>query len=92
VKIHVTHIRNNMALLIKDTCINCDMCDAECPNEAITFGTEIYEINVDLCTECMGHYEKPTCVTVCPINCIIVDPNHIESDVQLLDKFARLHV
>lgn len=80
-----------MALLIKDNCINCDMCDPECPNEAITFGAEIYEINSDLCTECVGFYEKPTCMDVCPINCIIVDPEHVESEEQLLAKFAEIH-
>ena len=80
-----------MALLIKDNCINCDMCDPECPNEAITFGAEIYEIDPDLCTECVGHYEKPTCMDVCPINCIIVNPEHVESEEQLLAKFAEMH-
>ena len=81
-----------MALLIKDTCINCDMCDPECPNEAITFGAEIYEINPDLCTECVGFYEQPTCMDVCPIkNCIIIDPEHQETDEQLLDKFAMIY-
>tara|TARA_R110001583_G_scaffold28426_4_gene100914 strand:- start:11365 stop:11610 length:246 start_codon:yes stop_codon:yes gene_type:complete len=80
-----------VALLIKDNCINCDMCDPECPNEAITFGAEIYEIDAALCTECVGFYEKPTCIAVCPINCIIVDPEHIESEEQLLDKFAHLY-
>ncbi|KXI21876.1 YfhL family 4Fe-4S dicluster ferredoxin [Photobacterium sanguinicancri] len=78
-----------MALFITDKCINCDMCDPECPNEAITMGDSIYEIDVDLCTECKGHYDKPTCQSVCPItNCIIVDPNHIESDDELLEKFV----
>ncbi|MFT6925593.1 MAG: ferredoxin [Psychromonas sp.] len=80
-----------MALLIKDNCINCDMCDPECPNEAIFFGVEIYEINSDLCTECIGFYEKPTCMAVCPINCIIIDPENIESEQQLIDKFAELY-
>lgn len=80
-----------MALLIKDNCINCDMCDPECPNEAIFFGAEIYEINSDLCTECIGFYEKPTCMAVCPINCIIIDPANIESEEQLIDKFAELY-
>lgn len=81
-----------MALLIKDTCTNCDMCEPECPNDAITFGEEIYEINPDLCTECIGFYEEPTCMKVCPINnCIIVDPEHVESEEQLLIKFAQIH-
>lgn len=82
-----------MALLIQDNCINCEMCDPECPNEAITLGEDIYEINPDLCTECVGFYDKPTCLAVCPIkNCIIVDPEHQETQEQLLDKFAELYV
>lgn len=80
-----------MALLIKDNCINCDMCDPECPNEAITFGEEIYEIDPILCTECIGFYETPTCIAVCPINCIIVDPKNVETEEQLLEKFALIH-
>jgi len=67
------------------------MCDPECPNEAITLGAEIYEISSDLCTECVGFYEKPTCMAVCPIKCIIIDPANIESEQQLLDKFAALY-
>jgi ferredoxin len=54
-----------MALLITDKCINCDMCDPECPNQAISLGEEIYEIDPSRCTECVGHYEKPTCISVC---------------------------
>ncbi|MGF1764150.1 YfhL family 4Fe-4S dicluster ferredoxin [Aliivibrio kagoshimensis] len=80
-----------MALLINSKCINCDMCDPECPNEAITMGDDIYEINPDKCTECVGHYDVPTCQSVCPINnCIITDPSNVESEEQLLDKFVRL--
>ena len=59
-----------MALLINNKCINCDMCDPECPNQAITLGKEIFEIDPDKCTECVGHYDTPTCVSVCPIDCI----------------------
>ncbi|MEZ8144533.1 ferredoxin [Enterovibrio norvegicus FF-33] len=80
-----------MALLITEKCINCDMCDPECPNEAITFGAEIYEIDPDKCTECVGHYEKPTCQSVCPINnCIIIDPDNQEANDELLEKFVKL--
>lgn len=79
-----------MALLIDDSCINCDMCEPECPNQAITMGEEIYEIDPDRCTECVGHYDKPTCVSVCPIDCIDPDPNHVESQDELLVKFAEL--
>ena len=65
------------------------MCEPECPNDAIRMGAEIYEINPDLCTECKGHYDKPTCVSVCPItNCIKTDPKRIESDEELFEKFV----
>lgn len=80
-----------MALKILDTCINCDMCDPECPNEAIALGDEIYEIDADKCTECVGHYDKPTCVSVCPIDCVEPDPEKKETEEALLAKFIRLH-
>ncbi|QIR13812.1 YfhL family 4Fe-4S dicluster ferredoxin [Shewanella aestuarii] len=79
-----------MALIIDDSCINCDMCEPECPNSAITMGEEIYEIDPALCTECVGHYDKPTCVSVCPIDCIDPDPEHVESQDELLVKYSRL--
>jgi len=81
-----------MSLKIKASCINCDMCLPECPNEAISVGSKIYEIDPNKCTECKGHYDKPTCQSVCPINhCIIVDPDNVESEEALFDKFVALH-
>ncbi|PKH89294.1 YfhL family 4Fe-4S dicluster ferredoxin [Colwellia sp. Bg11-28] len=80
-----------MALKILDSCINCDMCDPECPNGAITLGANIYEIDVDKCTECIGHYDQPTCVSVCPIDCVKPDLDHVEDEDALLAKFVRLH-
>ena len=80
-----------MALLITAKCINCDMCEPECPNQAITMGAKVYEIDPNLCTECVGFYDHQTCVSVCPIDCIIWDPDHVESAEQLLEKFAILH-
>lgn len=79
-----------MALKITDECINCDVCVPECPNEAISPGQEIYVINPDLCTECVGHFENPQCVEVCPVDCIPLDPDHEETQEQLLGKFLRL--
>ena len=64
-----------MALLINDECINCDVCEPECPNGAISQGDEIYVIDPKLCTECVGHYDEPQCVEVCPVDCIVVDPD-----------------
>ncbi len=63
-----------MAFVITDQCINCDMCLPECPNDAITEGAKIYEIELDRCTECIGFYAQPTCVAVCPIHCIEPHP------------------
>ena len=79
-----------MALKITRDCINCDMCLPECPNEAISMGPEVYEIDPARCTECVGHYDNPTCVSVCPIDCIEKDPDHDESLDQLAEKYLRL--
>ena len=79
-----------MALMITDECINCDVCEPECPNGAITQGEEIYVVNPDLCTECVGHYETSQCVDVCPVDCIVPDPNHAESKEQLRQKYEAL--
>jgi ferredoxin len=79
-----------MALLITDECINCDVCEPECPNEAIFLGKEIYEIDPKKCTECVGHFDEPQCVQVCPVACIPVDPNNVESKETLWEKYHRL--
>ena len=79
-----------MALMINSKCINCDMCDPECPNQAIYMGDKIYQIDPEKCTECVGHYDQPTCVSVCPIDCIKKDPQHVESLDDLAEKFIRL--
>jgi ferredoxin len=79
-----------MALWITDECINCDVCEPECPNEAISMGEEIYEIDPRRCTECVGHFDEPQCVQVCPVACIPVNPGHVESRAQLREKYERL--
>ena len=79
-----------MALMITDQCINCDVCEPECPNEAISMGESIYVIDPKRCTECVGHFDEPQCVQVCPVECIPVSPDHIESREQLQLKYAGL--
>lgn len=76
--------------MITDECINCDVCEPVCPNEAIYQGQDIYEIDPDLCTECVGHYDTPQCVSVCPIDCIPMNPNVVETKEQLQAKFERI--
>lgn len=79
-----------MALMITDECINCDVCEPECPNEAIAQGEEYYVINPEKCTECVGHYDEPQCMQVCPVDCIVKDPAHAESQDQLMAKYQKL--
>ena len=79
-----------MALKILDTCINCDVCTPECPNEAISMGPEIFEIDPDRCTECVGHFDESQCVVVCPVECIELDPERPETRAQLIHKYRRL--
>ena len=79
-----------MALKITDQCINCDVCEPECPNEAISPGEEIYVIDPKLCTECVGHYDTPQCKEVCPVDCILVDPEHEETREELTAKYEEL--
>jgi ferredoxin len=79
-----------MALMITDECINCDVCEPECPNNAIYQGLNIYEINPELCTECVGHFDVPQCQEVCPVDCIPINPQFIESKDALLFKYHQL--
>ena len=79
-----------MALLITDECINCDVCEPACPNQAISMGPEIYRIEPSRCTECVGHFDEPQCVQLCPVDCIPVDPAHAESRATLWIKFRLL--
>lgn len=79
-----------MALMITQECINCDVCEPECPNQAISQGPEIYVIDPGRCTECVGHYDSPRCVAVCPVECIPKDPDHPETTEQLQAKYQRL--
>ena len=79
-----------MALIITDECINCDVCEPECPNGAISQGPEIYVIDPNRCTECVGHFDAPQCRKVCPVDCIPLDPAHVETNAQLHEKYLRL--
>lgn len=79
-----------MSLIITDECINCDVCEPVCPNEAISQGPEIYQIDPDRCTQCVGHFDAPQCQLVCPVECIPLDPDRPETQEQLYAKFLRL--
>jgi len=79
-----------MALMITDECINCDVCEPECPNGAITQGSEIYVIDPLRCTECVGHFDRPQCREVCPVDCIPGNPDVIETREVLFAKYRAL--
>jgi ferredoxin len=79
-----------MSLMITDECINCDVCEPECPNDAISQGPEIYVIDPAKCTECVGHFDTPQCVQVCPVDCIPVNPDYVETQQQLTLKYEGL--
>lgn len=79
-----------MALKITDECINCDVCEPECPNDAIYQGEMFYEIDSNRCTECAGHFDTSQCVEVCPVDCIFVDAEKPETKEQLLEKYKHL--
>ena len=79
-----------MSLYITDQCINCDVCEPACPNLAISQGVEFYEIDPARCTECVGHFDEPQCQVVCPVECILIDPEHEETRPELLQKYHRL--
>jgi ferredoxin len=79
-----------MALLITDECINCDVCEPECPNGAISQGEEIYVIAPNLCTECVGHFDTSQCVEICPVDCIILDPDRSETKEALYEKYQQI--
>ncbi len=79
-----------MALLINEECVNCGVCEPECPNSAISEGSDIYIIDPTKCTECVGHYDEPQCIEVCPVDCIVKDPNNEETKDQLMEKYKKL--
>ncbi len=81
-----------MSLIITDECIACDACREECPNEAIEEGDPIYLIDSDMCTECVGSFSEPQCIEVCPVDCIILDPDNQETAQELQFKFDRLEI
>jgi ferredoxin len=79
-----------VAYKIIDTCINCGACESECPNQAISQGDPIFVIDPNRCTECVGYFDSPQCVAVCPNESVLLDPDHKETKEELLAKKTRL--
>lgn len=64
--------------------------DAE--TKQMPVSNEYYYIVTDKCTECVGFHEEPQCAAVCPVDCCVPDPDHVESNEFLLERKARLHL
>ncbi|MFL1781171.1 YfhL family 4Fe-4S ferredoxin [Candidatus Hepatincolaceae symbiont of Richtersius coronifer] len=80
-----------MVLKITTDCTNCSACEPECPNNAITQGDEIFIIDPDLCTECIGAYDEAQCVAVCPADSIIKNLEINNTPEELLQKYNMIH-
>jgi len=80
-----------MATHITSDCINCGACEPECPNEAISQGTDIYVIDPERCTECVGFHAKEACQAVCPVECCVPNPDQPEKEGDLLQRAIALH-
>jgi ferredoxin len=57
--------------IIEDECIACAVCEVECPTESISEKDGIFVIDAETCVECEGYFDSPTCVEVCPVDCIV---------------------
>jgi len=80
-----------MATRITSDCINCGACEPQCPNKAISAGDDIFVINPDLCTECVGFRDNEACQAICPVECCLPDLDRRETEEQLAAKALRLH-
>jgi len=77
--------------MITEECINCGACEPECPNSAISQGEDIFVIDPNLCTECVGFHGEEACAAVCPVDCCVPDPSLPEVESALLARSQRLH-
>ena len=81
-----------MAMVIREDCINCGSCEPSCPNTAISAGETLYVVDRERCTECVGAFDEPQCVSACPIEgCITQDAENPETREALLARYQQLH-
>ncbi|MFH0734583.1 MAG: 4Fe-4S dicluster domain-containing protein [bacterium] len=50
------------------------------------FSADIFYIVPDKCTECKGFHDEPQCAAVCPVDCCVPDPIHVEDEATLLAR------
>jgi ferredoxin len=57
-----------MSYTITSQCIRCSRCPVACPTGAIKLDGTHYQIDSSLCNNCVGYYQVPQCVAICPTN------------------------
>ena len=57
--------------IVTEDCTSCGACEAECPSGAISQGDDAYVIDASKCDECASHGGEPSCMSVCPTDCIV---------------------
>ena len=72
------------------TLISGDSANADEENEAKEM--DVFYIVTDKCTECVGFHDEPQCAAVCPVDCCVDDPDHRESEDELLKKKEFMHL
>lgn len=72
------------------TLLNGTAVNADADQEAVDM--DVYYIVTDKCTECVGFHDEPQCAAVCPVDCCVDDPDHEESEDQLLAKKEFMHL
>ncbi len=77
--------------MITDDCINCGVCEPECPNEAISEGDSTFVIEPNLCSECVGFHDEEQCAAVCPVDCCLPDPDREETEKVLFARAVGIH-
>jgi ferredoxin len=52
---------------------------------------DFYYIVPQKCTECVGHFDQEQCAAVCPVDCCVPDPNHVEDEATLYARAKQMH-
>ncbi|MGA7838119.1 MAG: ferredoxin, partial [Ignavibacteriaceae bacterium] len=50
------------------------------------YSDDFFYVAPDKCTECKGFHDEPQCIDVCPVECCVPDPDHVEDETALLAK------
>ncbi len=63
-------------MIVAAECTGCTACEVECPNAAIKEKVPVFVIKPEKCTECIGFFDDPQCLEVCPApGAIVINSN-----------------